>query len=242
MTVVRLSNADDDFEAYKESVDEVRKGLRSRFEVQMKFVPKGDKPAIGSLHVSRYPEQGEFKFVVQHWAPMKNGTQAAFMLAMEHHQKTQLVLAEMTTELKALTTQTLEEKWVGSTIRMAMNHPRMTLAICVVAASIFGLNNIIELLQRTGVVTVPIPVKQTTVEVPHVDMMGMADNAVHIEASTPAGATITWSQSDAGSMSDIRRQRNSERVGTGRGDFDLSAGHHVSDELQGSASGNGYEF
>jgi hypothetical protein len=79
-------------------------------------------------------------------------------MAMEHTQKLDARIEAMTVELKAITTQTDEDKFVLGAIRMVQRHPKIAAGFIVMALSIFGLNNVVELLQRTGLVNLPVKV------------------------------------------------------------------------------------
>jgi hypothetical protein len=79
-------------------------------------------------------------------------------MAMEHTQRLDARIEAMTMELRAVTTQTDEDKFVLGAIRMVQRYPKMTAACVAFALSIFGLNNVVELLQRTGVVNLPVKV------------------------------------------------------------------------------------
>lgn len=67
----------------------------------------------------------------------------------------------MTAEIKTVTTQTDEDRFVLGSIRMMQRHPKLMIAIFTLAPSIFGLNNIVELLQRTGLVQAPVVVERS---------------------------------------------------------------------------------
>ncbi len=128
------------------------------YQVKKQYIPKGAKPEWGQLTVMRYPLSGEIECCLCTWEPLKNGTATAFAMAMEHTQKLDARIEAMTVELKAITTQTDEDKFVLGAIRMVQRHPKIAAAFIVMALSIFGLNNVVELLQRTGLVNLPVKV------------------------------------------------------------------------------------
>ena len=78
---------------------------------------------------------------------------------MEFQSALEKRIAEMTTELRSLTSQTDEDKWVIGTVRMCQRHPKVAAFLLLVILSIFGLNNVIELAQRVGVMPIPVTVK-----------------------------------------------------------------------------------
>jgi len=131
------------------------------YQVKKQYIPKGAKPEWGQLTVMRYPLAGEIECCLCTWEPLKNGTATAFAMAMEHTQKLDARIEAMTVELRAVTTQTDEDKFVLGAIRVVQRNPKVALGFVVIALSVFGLNNVVELLQRTGLVTgVPVVVEQ----------------------------------------------------------------------------------
>ena len=73
-------------------------------------------------------------------------------------------LIEMTTELKRVTEQSDEDKFVLTGMRMVQKHPRVIMVALIMLLSVFGVNNIVELLQRVGLVEVPTVIKTLHVE------------------------------------------------------------------------------
>jgi hypothetical protein len=135
------------------------------YQIKKQYIPKGAKPEWGQLTVMRYPLSGEIECCLCTWEPLKNGTATAFAMAMEHTQKLDARIDAMTTELKAITTQTDEDKFVLGAIRMIQRHPKVAAGFIIMALSIFGLNNVVELLQRTGLIQLPVKVETQ----PHAD-------------------------------------------------------------------------
>lgn len=155
----RLSVDDENLIADKKAVDEMRLGLRASYQVEKKYRKKNGTEHWGVLHTRRWPSSGEFQYAWCHWTPFVNGTQTAFSKAMEFQSALEKRVAEMVSELRQLTSQTEEDKWVISSIRMTQRHPKVAAFLLLVMLSIFGLNNVIELAQRVGVMPIPVTVK-----------------------------------------------------------------------------------
>jgi hypothetical protein len=68
----------------------------------------------------------------------------------------------MTTEISTLNAQTEEEKFGLSGFRMVKRHPKVAATFLVVALSVFGLNNVLALLQKMGVVSLPVTIETVT--------------------------------------------------------------------------------
>jgi PAS domain S-box-containing protein len=155
----KLSVDDDNLAADKKAADEMRLGLRATYQVEKKYRKKNGTEHWGLLHAKRVPSSGDFQYAWCHWTPFVNGTQTAFSKVMEFQSALEKKLMEMTTEIKSLTNQTDEDKWVIGTVRMCQRHPRIAAFIVFVVLSIFGLNNVLELAQRVGAIPVPVSVK-----------------------------------------------------------------------------------
>ena len=168
MTWQQISVPDKNLEA---DIDEAKRldSYNPTYTIKKQYIPKGQAPEWGQLTVMRYPLTGEIQCCLCTWEPLKNGTAKAFAMAMEHSQSVDKKISEMTAELQKLTNQTDEDKFVLGTIRLVQRHPRLAMAFLVVAASVFGLNNIVELLQRTGIIHLPVKIEPAkTGETAHV--------------------------------------------------------------------------
>lgn len=129
--------------------------------VRKQYVPKNDKPAWGELIVTRHPMVGDkIEYCFCTWLPLKNGTAEAFAKAIENGLLVEKRISEMTTVLKQFTSQSEEDRYVLSTINMVKKHPRIAAAFVVIVLGMFGLNNVLEILQRTGLIEIPIRIEQ----------------------------------------------------------------------------------
>jgi hypothetical protein len=157
LTWMAISVPDKSLEA---DVEEARNldAYNPTYQVKKQYIPKGAKPEWGQLTVMRYPLSGPIECCLCTWEPLKNGTAAAFTQAMENYGEITKRLESMTTEIRTVTTQTDEDRFILGTIRMVQRHPKMAAAFVAFALSIFGLNNVVELLQRTGIVNLPVKV------------------------------------------------------------------------------------
>ena len=163
MSWLQLSVPDASLEA---DLAEMRKldGYSPTYVVTKQYIPKNEKPQWGQLTVIRYPLIGEIECCFCTWEPLKNGTATAFSAAMEQAMKVEQRLIEMTTELKRVTEQSDEDKFVLTGMRMVQKHPRVIMVALIMLLSVFGVNNIVELLQRVGLVEVPTVIKTLHVE------------------------------------------------------------------------------
>lgn len=128
------------------------------YTVEKQYIPKNDKPQWGILNVLRYPATGEMKYCCCTWEPLKNGTATAFAYAMEHSKSTINELEKLSLEVSKLTSQTDEVKWVMSTVSLAKTYPKLFATVIVITFSIFGMNNVVELLGRFGIIEIPVKV------------------------------------------------------------------------------------
>lgn len=161
LTWMQISVPDKNLEA---DVDEAKNldAYNPTYQVKKQYVPKGLKPEWGQLTVMRYPLTGPIECCLCTWEPLKNGTAAAFTQAMENYSEITKRLDMMTTEISVLNSQTEEEKFGLSGFRMIRRHPKVAAAFLVVALSVFGLNNVLSLLQKMGVVSLPVKIETVT--------------------------------------------------------------------------------
>jgi len=129
------------------------------YKVKKQYIPKGSDPEWGVLTVMRYPLNGEIQFCLCTWEPVKHFANTAFEVAIKSSEKVERRIAEMSDVLKVLTAQTEEDRYVLSTINMIKKHPKIAAAFVVIALGMFGLNNTLEFLQRTGIIEIPIRVE-----------------------------------------------------------------------------------
>ena len=131
---------------------------RLSYSVQKQYIPKNSQPAWGTLHVIRYPATGPIEFCVCAWQPLKNGTQAAFNMAMTELSKLANQMDACKVELQKLTTTGEEEKLVGSVVAMLRKYPKVAWTIFVVMLTLFGFNNLLQIASGLNLVPAP-PVK-----------------------------------------------------------------------------------
>ena len=181
----KLSVDDESLSADLTAAKEIEQGTRVSYSVKKRYIPKGQLPRWGVLTVRRIPEKGPMLFAWCHWAPVDDDLAAPFEIAMETQKLCVAKMEAVERTMRQLTEQNAEERWMLATIRMIQNHPRVALTIVVVLLSIFGVNNVVELLQRTGLLPVPVPVKvdsdvrMNDQEQAHALALGIADHALN---------------------------------------------------------------
>jgi len=190
------------------------------YQIKKQYIPKGSKPEWGQLTVMRYPLSGEIECCLCTWEPLKNGTATAFAMAMEHTQRLDARIEAMTAELKVITTQTDEDKFILGTIRMIQRHPKIAASFLFVALSIFGLNNIVELLQRTGLIQLPVKVERTESHASLVheiaDPVRVLAVASEYSAVNQAGAAISVTRLSSGQLGSVSLIRGRSGRDAGR--------------------------
>ena len=154
LTWMQISTNDENLEADLLAIKTLD-AWNPRYSVKKQYIPKNEKAAWGTLTVMRFPSDGEVKLCGCTWEPLKNGTAAAFTLAMERCEAMRKELQLVNAQVLSLTSQSEEDRWIMSTISMARKHPRISAFVLFICASVFGANNLIELLQRTGYFPIP---------------------------------------------------------------------------------------
>jgi len=155
---IQLSVADENLE-YDMASAKMLDVYTPMYRVKKQYIPKGSAPEWGILNVMRYPMNGEIKWCLCTWEPMKDSSSAAFKQAMDSNEKIQQRITEMTEVLKVITAQTDEDRYVISTIRLVQKYPKAAAMVLIFAAGILGLNNLLEFFQRTGLSEIPIRVE-----------------------------------------------------------------------------------
>jgi PAS domain S-box-containing protein len=125
------------------------------YTVQKRYIPKGSKPQIGNLHVTKYPARGPIEFCFCHWTPLTNGTAQAFELALNSNKIIADSMAELTNQIKTLTSQSEEQRFTLSLVAMIARHPRVAFTMLVVMLSLSGFDVVLSTLQRLGYVKAP---------------------------------------------------------------------------------------
>lgn len=161
---VKLSVDDENLDADMAAANEMKSGERSEYQVEKKYRKKCGTEQWGLLHVKRHPRNGDFRFAWCHWTPFHNGTQIAFQTAMDFQSQLEKRFAEMTAEVRKLSSQSEDDAWVVASVRMARRHPKVSMMLFIMVLSIFGANNVLELLQRVGLTHTPVTVKQMEVK------------------------------------------------------------------------------
>ena len=218
MTWMAISVPDKNLES---DIDESRNldAYNPTYQVKKQYIPKGSKPEWGQLTVMRYPLSGEIECCLCTWEPLKNGTATAFAMAMEHTAKLDARIEAMTAELRAVTTQSDEDKFVLGAIRMVQRHPKIAASFLFIALSIFGLNNVVELLQRTGLIQLPVKVERTEAHASLVheiaDPVRVVAVASEYSAVNKAGAEISITRLSSGQLGSVSLVRGRGRLDAG---------------------------
>lgn len=223
----KLSVENDSLNADIEAVKQVGDGYIQSYTVRKQYRTKSGTAHWGNLSVIRYPAAGDIQCFFCVWEPFKNGTSTAFAMAMENYGEITKRLEAMTTEISVLSSQTEEEKFGLSGFRMARRHPKVVAAFVVIALSIFGLNNVVELLQRTGLIQLPVKIERTEA---HASLVHEIANPVRVvavasEYSTTIGdRTVSITKYDDGRSGPVsvtagRGNTVWNRIGSGFGEF-----------------------
>lgn len=166
-------------------------GYTQSCSYQTQYIPKNGKPEWGTLTAIRYPAAGELTCFLCGFEPLKNGTATAFALAVDHVKEAKNEMAELAKEIRKLSHVNEDEDWIIKTVRIARRYPKIAVAFIIFALSIFGANNILQLLQRIGWLGIELPKSVQTydpVEIPIAEQM----SDIHIV--THGGTVIDWNR------------------------------------------------
>lgn len=155
LTWMQLSVQDETLEADLQEAQKLD-AYHPTYTITKQYIPKNEKPVWGQLAVLRYPLTGDIECCLCTWDPLKNGTATAFATAMEGIAGFEKRVEKLATEIAKLTSQSEEDKFFLSAVGMVRKHPKFIVAAMLLVFSIFGLNNVMELMQRVGVIDAPI--------------------------------------------------------------------------------------
>lgn len=235
MTWMAISVPDKNLES---DIDESRNldAYNPTYQVKKQYIPKGSKPEWGQLTVMRYPLSGEIECCLCTWEPLKNGTATAFAMAMEHTAKLDARIEAMTAEIKVITTQSDEDRFILGAIRMVQRHPKIAASFLFIALSIFGLNNVVELLQRTGLIQLPVKAERTEAHASLVHEIADPVRVLHVaseySATTESGLSMSVSRFDDGRIRSVSAFHR-------RGGIDVNADRREPDSIRGVGVGVG---
>lgn len=127
----------------------------NQYSVQKRYIPKNGKPELGTLNVIAFFKDDKIDYCLTVWEPLKNGTAAAFELAITTTNNMSKAINELSTNIGTLTAQKEEEKFLLASVRMAQKYPKITILIIVSILGLTGFNNAITTLQRLGILPAP---------------------------------------------------------------------------------------
>lgn len=159
----RLSVDGDSFDANLQALRDMQSGYIQDFTCNEQYRTKSGSAKWGILTVLRYPAAGPIQCFLCTFEPLKNGTATAFELAVDRINAMTTAIEGVKAEVKTLTTMDADATWVDATIKLVKRHPKMAGAFLTVALSIFGLNNIVELMQRVGLLQLPVKIQPVNV-------------------------------------------------------------------------------
>jgi PAS domain-containing protein len=128
----------------------------NQYSVQKRYIPKNGKPELGTLHVVAFFKEDKIDYCLTVWEPLKNGTAAAFELAITSTNNMSKAINELSANVATLTTQKEEERFLLSIFRMAQKYPKITIMILVTILGLTGFNNVVLTLQRLNLLPAPV--------------------------------------------------------------------------------------
>lgn len=144
----KLSQADDNLEADEQNLKRCLAGEISYYVVRKKFIPKHDKGEWGDLVVVKYPSEGETEFFICEWIPLKNGTAAAFNLAIESINNLTQSFNQINEYIQTNTEKPNSRIVVESIHDWCVEHPKSALTALGIFFGMIGVNNSISIIQK----------------------------------------------------------------------------------------------
>lgn len=226
------------------------------YVIRKRYIPQGDVGQWGYLTVMRYPLSGEIECCLCTWEPVKNGAVTAFSLAMEHSEKLEHKMTELTAEIRKVTTRSEEEDWVLATIRIARRYPKRAAFTAIMTALTALITALVVVLKSLGFIPTQVKIEKVDydwiLEHDHIEGSVVGANGIAyakpdrtIEGTTAGGVTVSWSATDRASRHIVlhgKTGRDKRRSGFRFGDSTVSDGGGSIDTLRGIAESRGYRY
>lgn len=130
------------------------------FSVRKQFVPNRERPQWGELCVTRHPASGsEIEFFWGWWTPATSDLETALEMAKKDADMRLIVIKEMKESVDKLSSTSDEERFLLSGLNIIQKHPRVAIAVATMLLGLFGINNVMEFLQRFGYAPVPVKIE-----------------------------------------------------------------------------------
>lgn len=153
----KLSVNDENLEADKAMLKEAIEGNVSSYSVKKQYIPKNEKSVWVDLHVVRYPLVGPIKYFLVTVLPLKNGTAAAFNLAMTTIKELTEKMSKVPTMeqniiegvSKKMESRTDMENIFLSTGKLVQKYPKVSAAIFLTMLMMLLGNQLAEAIKNT---------------------------------------------------------------------------------------------
>lgn len=127
------------------------------YSIRKQFVPNNERPQWGELCTTRHPASGdEIEFCWGWWTPAKSDAETALDMAKKDADMRFLIINKMSENVEKLVSVSDEEKFLLSGIHIIQKHPKASIILTTIVLTLFGVNNVMEVLQRFGLVDVPV--------------------------------------------------------------------------------------
>lgn len=160
-TWIRISVDDENLEADRQSMEDLKNGLRSTYRVEKKYITKNGSSTWGILHARREPLVGEFQFAWCTWHPLKNVNAEAFERAMVATLSLDRKVDTVITQIKVITSWSPEETWTVSTLRLGMKYPKLAAIIIGLLLTGSVVDTIITAARAAGYIATPVKVQNS---------------------------------------------------------------------------------
>lgn len=149
-----LSAQDNDLDADRNQLNSLTEH-NNQYAIQKRYIPKNSKSELGTLTVIAFFKDKTIDYCICVWEPLKNGTAAAFDLSITTTNNITKAINELTHSVQTITLQKEEEKFLLSIYKMASKYPKIAISVIVLLIGLAGFDNILNTLQRLGIVPSP---------------------------------------------------------------------------------------
>ena len=157
-----ISVQDAALEADKELCRDMAAGKIRHSRIQKRYIPQNSQPQWVLLDIDRVPQNGECRYAWVHVTPIRQESQQAFELSVSHAEKVEKRLADMAETIKALSSQSDEERALSDLVKMIAKYPRAFLCGVALLAGSSAVEAVIDIARTLNL----LPPEQTEIVVP----------------------------------------------------------------------------
>lgn len=123
-----------------------------QYTVQKQYYRKNRTACWGILTVMRFPPSGDVDFCICTWVPHEEASGPALDVALDAVQRAEESIRNIQKTVTSLTEVSTEQKFIMTAVQLAQKYPKVSWTILVIGFTLFGVNNVLEILKTVRIV------------------------------------------------------------------------------------------